>query len=83
MIPDKKKAVSVIVAGIKPKKSEPKEEGGSADFVDKGDDEDEGGLPEVDPGLEAAADDVLAAIEGKDAATLAQALKDFFYLCQE
>ena len=66
---DKKKAVSIIIAKAgKPSMPEGPEE-----------DKDEG--PEDMEGMKTAAEEIMSAIDAKDADALAQALKSFYEMC--
>jgi hypothetical protein len=68
---DKKRALSIIIAGLGGKKSEKESE-------EKEYEEEEG---ESDEGLKAAADDILTAIAAKDSDMLSKALSDFVGMC--
>lgn len=74
MMGDKKKALSIIIAGLGGGKKPEKEEG----YEKEGESEDEG---ESDEGLKAAADDILTAISTKDSDMLSKALRDFVSMC--
>lgn len=80
--PDRKKMALMIIGSMKKK----------PDFVQKlGEKSDTGSykLPDEDmptdasAGLEAAADDILRAVKSDDAKRLMEALKDFFYMCDD
>lgn len=75
MMGDKKKALSIIIAGLGGGKK-PEKESGYAESESEGEDE-----SESDEGLKAAADDILTAISTKDSDMLSKALRDFVAMC--
>ena len=75
MMGDKKKALSIIIAGIGGGKKPEKEEDYEKESEES---EDEG---DFDEGLKAAADDILTAISTKDSDMLSKALRDFVSMC--
>jgi hypothetical protein len=74
---DKKKMAQVIVAVMD--KKDPARSNAEA-FKERAYEPEQ---EEIDPGLLSAAEEVQAAINGKDAVRLAKALKDFIYICDE
>lgn len=75
MLADKKKALSIIIAGLGGKmKGKPE---GEMKGEEEGEEEEEG----ADEGLKAAADDILTAISTKDSDMLVKALRDFVEMC--
>ena len=73
MMGDKKKALSIIIAGLGGKKPEDK-----SSSEDEGEDDEE---EITDEGIKAVADDILTAISAKDSDMLASALRDFIAMC--
>jgi hypothetical protein len=69
---DKKRAMSIIIAGLNGKKPDKESEYDSEESEGEG---------ESDEGLKAAADDILTAIEAKDSDMLSKALRDFVGMC--
>lgn len=88
LMPNKKKIVSIVVAGMKDKKEGPDE--GSSDFVQRLGEE-SSYEPEMEAdetesedsyALESAARSLLSASKKDDAKGMAKALKDFFVICE-
>jgi hypothetical protein len=73
MMGDKKKALSIIIAGLGGGKK-PEKEG-------EYESEESEGEEESDEGLKSAADDILTAISTKDSDMLSKALRDFVAMC--
>lgn len=88
LMPNKKKIVSIVMAGMKDKKEGPKE--GSSNFVQKLGEESgyEGAEVGDEPAsedsyaLDSAAGSFLSAVKKDDAKGVAKALKDFFSICE-
>ena len=74
MLGDKKKAISIILSGIN-RKEKVKPEYYQSESEESEQSED------VDEGLEAAAEDLMSALESKDVSSFAKALKDFISMC--
>jgi hypothetical protein len=73
---DKKKALSIIIAGLGGGKK-PENESDYESEESQEEDEEE----ESDEGLKSAADDILTAISTKDSDMLSKALRDFVAMC--
>jgi hypothetical protein len=67
---DKKKAVGIIIA-----------KAGKPDKQAEGPEEDQGEQPEDSEGMKTAAEEILSAVESKDASALVEALKSFYEMC--
>jgi hypothetical protein len=73
----KGKLAALIIAAAKPKYEDLKKENENAISGD------EGLTEETAPGLLAASDEIISAIESKDSRALAEALKAFYEICEE
>lgn len=71
IMPDKKKAVSVLIARMKQPKEEQVSKAPEKDGVEQ----------DSSIGLESAADEIMSAVESKNAKALVEALKSFMEMC--
>ena len=70
ILPDRKKMITTIIAGISPKHDMEEKEVGDNE-------------QDFEPGLDAAVDDIFSAIETKDRSLMKAALRDFHALVDE
>ena len=77
MMNKNRQLASVIVGSLKPKYEDLKKE--NETVASEGDDVKD----DIDPGLLAAADEIISAIESKDSRALAEALKAFDDICEQ